>query len=173
MSNKIRTKKPYNKQKAVDRFFSTVRLWSWESMIDDKKLQVSHGEVRVGHVWKPLSQKQVTELTLKPKNWSICCRALCRSKDGEEVWLQNSLKSVKAVKINDLSDAYGEMRKDVMGALKEDGDIDSVIDCGWILRSFSNDDPIDKGFETEHMGQVTENRHKLWMYSQEKDDAGT
>lgn len=166
MSKKIRTKKN-NKIKRESRALSVVRLWSWESMLEEGGATVSHGEVRLGCVWKQLSQEQVTKISSGPRNWAICCRALCRIDEPEEIWLETSLRSIKDVKVNDLEQMYSEMRQDVMDTLEEDGHLDKVVDCGWMLVSFPKNDVIDSGFESKHIGQVNKNRHMLWLQSQD------
>ena len=166
MSSKPRTKK-HSSNKRINSTFSNVRLWSWESMIDKDKTTVSHGELRIGHVWREMAQKQVTDLAALPMNWSICCRALCSNPEDGSVWLETSLRTVRDIRVNALAELYAEMRKDVMDELKDDGLLDSVLDCGWIMRTFKNTDPIDSGYESQHVGEISPNRHKLWLFSQE------
>jgi hypothetical protein len=67
MSNKRRVKK-HNPDKRAQRIFSNTRLYSWESTVVTEGKRISHGEVKMGMVWKQLSQKEVDGLIKRPNN---------------------------------------------------------------------------------------------------------
>ncbi len=160
MSKKKRIKK-HNPDKRAQRFFSNTRLWSWESTVIEHGERISHGEVKAGFAWKPLTQKEVNFLIKKNNNWAICCRALCKL--GKDVWIETSLRSARDIKINELAEVYDVMRQEVLESVKKC----HIIDIGWIVQSFHKADRIDDNFELAYQGDLSAERRANWLKSDE------
>lgn len=164
MSNKKKPRKQHNPDKRAQRFFNNVRLWSWESMRDDKEsVRIAHGEAKVGMVWRQLTQKQVIDLAAKTNHWVICCRALCKA--GDKEWVETSIRSGKNLKVNDFAEVYDDMRAEVMASVQGR----HVYDCGWIVQSFNKIDRTDSNFELKYLGEATYERRMQWLDAVEKE----
>lgn len=154
--NKKQRRKGHNPNKRAQRFFSNTRLWSWESMVDESGMRISHGEARCGFAWKQLSQKEVDGLIVRNNNWVVCCRALCEV-NGKE-WIESEIRSARDIKINDLAFIYDELRESVLSSVQRC----HVVDVGWIVHSFNKHDRIDDNFELAYPEYVTDERRAKW-----------
>lgn len=159
MSKKIRTRKQHNAHKRAQRVFNNVRLWSWESAREDG-LQVAHGMARIGHVWRDLTQQQVAGIIDHPNNWIIICRALCLAGDTE--WVETEARAARHVRVNIFEDIYADMRNQVFESVQRR----HVIDCGWIIQSFSDVARIDdEKLPLFELGASSEARREKWHTS--------
>ena len=160
MSKKKRNKK-HNSELRAKRFFSNVRIWSWESTARTEDMRIAHGEAKLGMFWRDLDQKTVNSIVARPSNWVICARAVCRLRD--DVWIETEIRSAKNIRVNDMADEFEKMRKEVLKAQK----LCHVVDVGWIIQTFDKKDRIDDLIETVHIGPVTTERQEDWKISNE------
>lgn len=158
MSKKKRNKK-HNQVKRARRFFSNVRIWSWESTVVTDGARYAHGECKAGFVWRDLDQKTVNAIVKRNHNWVVCCRALCMS--GGKTWVESEIRSARDIKVNELSDEFEKLRKEVLDAQR----LDHVIDVGWIVQTFGEKDRIDDLIECAHLGPITKERAEAWAES--------
>ena len=160
MSKKKRTKK-HDPNKRARRFFSNVRIWSWESTVASEGERFANAECKTGMIWRHLSQKHVNGIVARTHNWVVCCRALCRLKG--DVWVESEIRSARNIRVNDLAEEFDRMRIEVLNSVQ----LAHVVDVGWIIQSFHENDRIDDLIEIAHQGEVTEERAKAWAKSNE------
>jgi len=155
-------RKSHNPTKRMQRFFSCLTLWSWESDVDPvSSLRNARATARVNGVWQDLGPSHVSMLVNTPLNWRLCCRALCRGA-GEE-WVELEMTEAKQVALNDLEELYRMLRTQVTEHIRQD----MVADIGWIATTFLNR-PDDDRWYLHGLGHWTEERQALWLKYQDR-----
>lgn len=160
MSKKKRTKN-HNQVKRAKRFFSNVRIWSWESTAVSEGERIAHAECKAGFIWRDLDQKTVNAIVKRNHNWVVCYRALCMSNGS--VWVESEIRSVRDVKVNDLGEEFEKLRNEVLEGQR----LSQVIDVGWIIQTFAEKDRIDGLIELAHQGPINKERADAWAKSNE------
>ncbi|MBK1874616.1 hypothetical protein FE848_15425 [Marinobacter sp. 1-3A] len=139
MAQKRNHRKPHSALARDQRLFANSRVWTWEGLASpDNGQAYTTAENRTPFGWTVLPHDLAQQLVKRPRNWFIGVRALCRAPDGAE-WMESRLIDLPSRNIQQVSNAYHELRADTLAAQRTS----QVYDMGWICQTWSGKRPED------------------------------
>lgn len=151
-------RKNHNPHKRAQRLMGNVRLWSWESDVEDGR-RVLHSEAKKGIAWVNMHPRQALGAAHRINNWTLIVRAILWYPDGK-VDIKPALAHFRNVDLAQLEQEAKILRKEALKGVQKG----HIVDVGWLAMSYINTPRSEGDKDLFALGDITEERQMLWNH---------
>jgi hypothetical protein len=133
LANKKQVRKGHDPDKRIRRLYANLRTWTWQAQSQIEPPPWTRAVNKFNGSLVPVEREMQKRLFLKPMNWIVGMRALCRAQDGTE-FIESVTLTARNFKLKDLNNPRFNFW--LLEFLLEDLRSDHIVDVGWLAHAF-------------------------------------
>lgn len=156
-------RKKHNPHKRAQRLMGNVRMWSWESEVEDD-VRILRAEYKRGFVWLPMTKEDTLRTANKINNWSLILRAILWYPDGKSD-VNTVIADFRNVNLAQLEVEAKALRETALKRVQRG----HIVDVGWLAISYTDAPRTEGDKDLAHLGGVSIERQELWNYENKRE----